>query len=71
MQVSYKTDHDLWLDHTVMPFEKEAKLGVKRIFFPALFQTGGYGFSEMKVQKLWSAAKETVSRAHFCKWHSS
>lgn len=33
-----------WLDHTVMPFEKEAKLGVKRIFFPAFLQTRGYGF---------------------------
>lgn len=34
-----------------MPFEKEAKLEVKRIFFLALLQTGGYGFSEMDVQK--------------------
>lgn len=40
-----------WLDHTVMPFEKRAKLEVKRIFFLALLQTGGYGFTEMEVQK--------------------
>lgn len=60
-----------WLDYTAMPFEKQAKLGVKRIFFLALLQTGGYGFSEMEVQKLWSAAKETMSRANFCRWHSS
>lgn len=43
-----------------MPFEKEAKLGVKRIFFPALLQTGEYDFAEMEVQKQWGAAKETV-----------
>lgn len=34
-----------------MPFEKEAKLRVKGIFFLALSQIGEYDFAEMEVLK--------------------